>query len=321
MYKVVGADGKEYGPISLDQLKQWIAQGRVNAQTRVQEVGTTTWKTAADFPELFVMLSPSTPVAPPVVMPGPIPAAGAPGKTGLATASLVLGILSFFTCFLTGIPAIICGHIAYARARRAPGEYGGSGMALTGLIVGYVCLVLLLFVGVPAAILMPALSRAKARAQQINCMNNLKQIGVAFRVWALDHSDQYPFNVSTNLGGTLEVCALDADGFDQNAALHFMTLSNELMVTQVLICASDQAKQPAADFQQLQAINVSYQLRTGTNLTDSTPQLILAICPIHHNVLRCDGSVEAMTRERFERTLSLEPRNYPRSPAEKAPAP
>ena len=321
MYKVVGADGKEYGPISLDQLKQWIAQGRVNAQTRVEEVGTTIWKTAADFPELFAALTPSAPLAPPVVTPGPIPLAGTPGKTGLATASLVLGILSFFTCFLTGIPAIICGHIAYAGARRAPAEYGGSGRALAGLIMGYACLVLLLFLAAPSAMLMPALSRAKDRAQRINCMNNLKQIGVAFRIWALDHNDQFPFNVSTNLGGTLEMCAFGADGFDQNAALHFMTLSNELMTTHVLICASDPAKQSAADFQQLQVVNVSYQLRTGTNLTDSTPQRILAICPIHHNVLRCDGSVEAMTRERFEHALRLDQRNYPSAPAEKGPTP
>ena len=321
MYKIVGVDGKEYGPINLNQLKQWIAQGRVNAQTRVQEVGTTIWKTAADFPELLAALGSPGPAAPPIVEPFPIPAAGAPGRTGLATASLVLGILSFLTCFLTGIPAIVCGHIAYARARRSPGEYCGSGMALAGLIMGYVCLVLVLFIGLPAAMLMPALSRAKDRAQRINCVNNLKQIGIAFRVWALDHGDQYPFNVSTNLGGTLEACAPGADSFDQNAAVHFMALSNELGVTHILICPNDSAKFAAADFNQLQAVNVSYQLRTGSNVTDSTSQRILAICPIHHNVLLCDGSVQQFTRARLTQALSLDQLNYPREPVGKAPAP
>jgi hypothetical protein len=194
-------------------------------------------------------------------------------------------------------------------------------MALAGLIMGYACLVLLLFIGVPAAMLMPALSRAKDRAQRINCMNNLKQIGVAFRIWALDHNDQFPFNVSTNQAGTLEMCALGADGFDQNAAVHFMTLSNELMTTHVLICVGDPVKQLAADFQQLQAANVSYQLRTGTNVTESTPQQILAICPIHHNALFCDGSVQAMTAERLAHALNQQPRNYPPAPAEKALTP
>ena len=36
MYEIIGADGKEYGPISFEQIRQWIAEGRVNAQTRVQ---------------------------------------------------------------------------------------------------------------------------------------------------------------------------------------------------------------------------------------------------------------------------------------------
>ena len=51
MYKMMGADGKEYGPISADQLRQWIAEGRANAQTRVLAEGATEWKTLAELPE------------------------------------------------------------------------------------------------------------------------------------------------------------------------------------------------------------------------------------------------------------------------------
>ena len=319
MYKVIGVDGKEYGPISLDQLKQWIAQGRVNARTRVQEAGTDAWKTAADFPELVPLLALPLAGVPASAAPAPMaPPPGAQGKKGLAVVSLVCGILSFLTCFLTGLPAIICGHVAYARARRAPGEHGGSGLALAGLILGYASLVFLLLISIPAAMLLPALAQAKARAQRINCMNNLKQVGVAFRVWELDHNDQFPFNVSTNAGGTLEVCAPGADGFDGNAALHFMTLSNELGNTVVLVCAADTAKSPASDFSHLQPANVSYQLRSGTNVTDATPQLVLAVCPIHHNVLFCDGSVQTMTATRLAQTLSAEAQTNSPGPAEKA---
>ena len=57
MYKIVGADGKEYGPVSLDQLRQWIAQGRVNAQTRVLAGDGTEWKTAPQFPEFADLLT------------------------------------------------------------------------------------------------------------------------------------------------------------------------------------------------------------------------------------------------------------------------
>ena len=36
MYKIIGTDQKEYGPVSSDQIQQWITQGRVNAQTKAQ---------------------------------------------------------------------------------------------------------------------------------------------------------------------------------------------------------------------------------------------------------------------------------------------
>jgi uncharacterized membrane protein len=51
MYKIIGADGNEYGPVTADQLRQWIAEGRANAQTKVQAEGSTDWKPLMDFPE------------------------------------------------------------------------------------------------------------------------------------------------------------------------------------------------------------------------------------------------------------------------------
>jgi hypothetical protein len=51
MYKIIGVDGREYGPIAAEQLRQWIAENRVNAQTRILAEGATEWKTVADCPE------------------------------------------------------------------------------------------------------------------------------------------------------------------------------------------------------------------------------------------------------------------------------
>ncbi len=53
MYKIIGADGKEYGPITADQLRKWIAEGRANGKTPVLVEGTTEWKQLSEFPELF----------------------------------------------------------------------------------------------------------------------------------------------------------------------------------------------------------------------------------------------------------------------------
>jgi hypothetical protein len=134
-----------------------------------------------------------------------------------------------------------------------------------------------------------------SRAQSFMCENNLKLIGLAFRTWALDHDDQFPFNVSTKAGGSKEHCALGSDGFDQNAALHFKVLSKELLDSKFLVCPADSAKQPAIDFSTLEALNVSYQLRSGSNISDGKPDEILAVCPIHKHALRCDGSVQRGT--------------------------
>ena len=299
MYKIVGADGKVYGPIDLEQLQQWAAQGRVNPQTRIQPGGTAEWKPAAEVPEVQAALAAAgfgpagAPPPPPVGS-----AAGAALETGLAIASFVLGIVSVvLLCLgpLLGIPAIICGHIAHGRARRAPARYGGAGFAVAGFVLGYISLALSLLV-LPA-MLLPALSRAKSRAQSAMCANNLKQVGIAFKTWALDHNDEFPFNVSTNSGGTLELCARGADGYDRNAALHFMVLSNELSTPLILVCpasrnSSSGGKSPALDFRNLQSANVSYLLRTGPGIGETNPSEVLAVCPACGNVLLVDASVQ-----------------------------
>lgn len=58
MYKIIGSDGKEYGPISLEQLKQWVLEGRLNKQSKVLPEGATDWRTVGELPELDVIMPP-----------------------------------------------------------------------------------------------------------------------------------------------------------------------------------------------------------------------------------------------------------------------
>lgn len=51
MFNIIGADGSKYGPISADQVRQWIHEGRVNGHTQAQADGAADWKPLADFPE------------------------------------------------------------------------------------------------------------------------------------------------------------------------------------------------------------------------------------------------------------------------------
>jgi len=144
------------------------------------------------------------------------------------------------------------------------------------------------------------------KAQHINCVNNLKQIGFAFKIWEINHGDQYPFNVSTNAGGTMELCAVGKDGFDSNAFLHFKTLIGDdgLRVPLLLFCPQDRSKKAATNWDSLGPENVTYRLHSGTNVNDLHPREILAVCPVDGNVLFCDGTV-------FEKGVKPESKQNP----------
>ncbi len=164
---------------------------------------------------------------------------------------------------------------------------GMPGWAIALIVCG--CLVP--FIGLLAAIAIPNFVAARNSALANQSMNNMKQIGLALRMWEGDNNGQYPWNVSVTNGGVKELCQTGTDGFEKNPAAVFMVMSNELSTTRILVCANDPDKQPAPDFQHLTANNISYELRTGKKVSDSDPQEILAVDPINGIVLHCDGSV------------------------------
>jgi len=93
MYKIIGADQKQYGPVSVDELRRWIAEGRVNAQTLVQAEGQTDWRPLATFPE-FAGAVPTAPA--PIASPYAAATPGADARglvSGPATALMIFGIL------------------------------------------------------------------------------------------------------------------------------------------------------------------------------------------------------------------------------------
>lgn len=69
MYKIIGADGKEYGPVSAEEIKQWIREGRAVAATQAQAVGGTGWKSLSEFPEFAGCFGAAAAPPPSVVMP------------------------------------------------------------------------------------------------------------------------------------------------------------------------------------------------------------------------------------------------------------
>jgi prepilin-type processing-associated H-X9-DG protein len=142
--------------------------------------------------------------------------------------------------------------------------------------------------------LLPALARAKARAQRINCVNNLKQVGVSFRTWALDNSDQYPMKVPLINGGAaddigyrvLGGVGTGASPGTRGVMRVFEVMSNELSTPKILFCPAeaDGPRQVASTFSPsinntantvpfTNDCNVSYFI--GVDAVDTFPQMFL----------------------------------------------
>ncbi len=144
-------------------------------------------------------------------------------------------------------------------------------------------LVVIAIIAILAAMLLPALAAAKRKAQRINCVSNLKQVGLAFRVWEGDNGDKYPMAVSTAANGAQELIrsatlnssgGLGTGGFAGITNV-FLCMSNELSTPKLLVCPSD-VKGSATNF--LQFGNglgyVSYFI--GADSSEAYPQMILS---------------------------------------------
>jgi type II secretory pathway pseudopilin PulG len=134
---------------------------------------------------------------------------------------------------------------------------------LEALVVSVVVLVL-------AALVLPFLvrSRRPGTAIRANCMNNLKQVGLAFRIFQQDNGE-YPMHYSTK--------DFDGPGYasDKQMFMYFKSLSNELTIPKFLICPMDNQRSIATNFDvDFNSSHVSYF--AGLNADEAVPMSFLA---------------------------------------------
>ena len=151
-------------------------------------------------------------------------------------------------------------------------------------------LVVIAIISILASMILPALSKAKGKALRIACVNNLRQMGLAYRMWSDDNEGRFPWRLSAAGGGTQG---------ETEAWKHFAVIRSEISTPRVFRCPSDSARDKANDWTATPGVGLEAMKNSAVSYfigTDSDDSLPLLQVLGDRNILGTDGQVcvEAM---------------------------
>jgi hypothetical protein len=194
----VTKDGQQNGPFSIDEIKVQLAAGSLTFADYGWYEGLAKWQTLGTLAP-FAANNTSAVAGPPKAQPRErrrsSPANGSRKASKLAITSMVFGICSYVLCLsiLTGIPAIICGHVALGKIKRPKARLSGRGMAIAGLVMGYISLGFMLpSIHMILRLSVPTINQAVIVTKQSQSVAHAKQISLACVEYANRHDGKYP---------------------------------------------------------------------------------------------------------------------------------
>lgn len=170
-------NGQQSGPHSLEEVRAQLASGALQPTDLAWHEGAADWKPLSAIQDLA----------------GSFPPPLATQTSGLAIASMVLGILGFLLVGLTALPAVICGHISLSRIKKSSGALSVKGMAITGLVAGYIGMAFFALT-ILAGVLIPPI-RCADKDKQMQSMNDAGLIYLACKLYASDNGGKFPDNL------------------------------------------------------------------------------------------------------------------------------
>jgi hypothetical protein len=195
-YKIIGSDKQEYGPISLEQLRQWAQEGRVNAETLVQPEGAADWKPLSAYPELMPLTVPATSApsfTPPASASGFVSGDASNLINGPATGLLITGILGavgaagglLMNVLGVGAGAFQAGRGGNAAAERLINVVAGGAGIVSSLV--HIALAALIIYGAlqMKKLVNYKLAMATAIIALAPCVSPCCLVGLPVGIWAL----------------------------------------------------------------------------------------------------------------------------------------